>query len=139
MNKKVMNIMLILLIIITLAGVVTLVFIMNNKDKTHADDEKSVEEMLESSFETEEMTTDLKDGNFVRIQFQIVADEEKTMEKLQKDFRLKNIMIKELSKKKSSDFREGLGEVETAIKEELNKLLDTGMVTDVYTTNKILQ
>ncbi|GAA0495651.1 hypothetical protein GCM10008986_23030 [Salinibacillus aidingensis] len=140
MNKKVINIMLTLLIIITLAGIVTLVLIMNNKDeKTHADDEKNVEEMIETSFETEEMTTDLKDGNFIRIQFQIVTDNKETMKKLKKDFRLKNVMIKELSKKESSDFRAGLGEMESAIKEELNQLLDTGMVTDVYTTSKILQ
>ncbi|MRG85392.1 flagellar basal body-associated protein FliL [Salinibacillus xinjiangensis] len=139
MNKKVIKVMVTLLVIITIVGVGAIAVIMNNQEKTHADGERSIDDMLEDSFETEEITTDLKDGNFIRIKFRIVADEKETVEHLQKDFRLKNIIIKQLSQKAEKDFREGLTELEDHVKKEINKLLETGSVTDVYTTEKILQ
>ncbi|MBB6452916.1 flagellar FliL protein [Salirhabdus euzebyi] len=139
MNKKVLNVMLTLLVIITIAGVVAIIVIMNTKDKTHAEGERSLEEMIKDSFETEEITTDLKDGNYVRIKFRIVTDDKDTKEALEKDFRIQNIIIKELSLKEENDLRSGLTDVENTIKQRLNELINEGEVTDVYTTGKVLQ
>jgi flagellar protein FliL len=57
----------------------------------------------------------------------------------QRDFQLKNILIKELATMKEEDFKSGLTDLEEKIKNKLNELMTTGKVTDVYTTNKILQ
>ncbi|WP_102028224.1 flagellar basal body-associated protein FliL [Salirhabdus sp. Marseille-P4669] len=139
MNKKVIGVMITLLLVITTVGVTVLIFIMNNDDKSSAEGEKTVEEMIEDSFETEQITTDLKDGNFVRIKFRLVTDNEDTKETLEQDFRLKNIIIKELSTKEEEDFRDGLTSLEESIKDKVNDLLNEGEVTDVYTTEKVLQ
>ena len=50
-----------------------------------------------------------------------------------------NILIKELAVMNEEDFKEGLTELETAIKDRLNEVMTEGTITDVYTINKILQ
>src|SRR5699024_1480679 len=103
-------------------------------------DTRTIEDMVEYSHETPEITTDLDDGSFVRIQLQIVTDSKEAKEEISKrDFQLKNISIKELATMDEDDFKEGLGELEEALKLKLNELMTDGTVTDVYTINKILQ
>jgi flagellar protein FliL len=140
MNAKVMNIMLTLLILITIAGIIIVIFLMNDRENTSlAEEERTVEDLLEDSFETEEIITDLKDGNYVKIQFRIVTDSEDTVKILKDDFRVRNIIIKELSVKEEEDIRSGLTALENSIKDKLNEMLKKGEVTDVYTTDKVLQ
>ena len=67
MNKAT-KAMITILFIILVAGIATLLFILNEKNETHAYGDKTIEEMVEVSFETEPITTDLKDGNYVRVQ-----------------------------------------------------------------------
>lgn len=100
----------------------------------------SIKKIKKYSYETPEITTDLEDGSFVRVQFQIVTNGKDAKEEIsQRDFQLKNILIKELATMKEEDFKSGLTDLEEKIKNKLNELMTTGKVTDVYTTNKILQ
>jgi flagellar protein FliL len=110
-----------------------------NDDNTNGET-PSIEKIKEYSYETPEITTDLEDGSFVRIQFQIVTNGKDAKEEIsQRDFQLKNILIKELATMKEKDFKSGLTDLEEKMKTKLNELMTTGKVTDVYTTNKILQ
>ncbi|RLL45324.1 flagellar basal body-associated protein FliL [Oceanobacillus piezotolerans] len=126
------------LLIIAIAAIVVLINI--NKDNLQADAEPTIDEIIEYSYESPEITTDLKDGSFVRIQFQIVTDSKEAKEEISKrDFQLKNILIKELATMEEENFKSGLGDLEEKVKISLNELMAEGTVTDVYTINKILQ
>ncbi|UOQ93227.1 flagellar basal body-associated protein FliL [Halobacillus shinanisalinarum] len=124
---------------ITILGVAALIFVLN-LDSSEADGERSIDEIREASLLTEEITTDLKDGHFVRISFRIVTDSKSALEELEKrDFQMKNILIKELAAMEGEAFQGGLSELEKVIKLKLNELMNEGQITEVYTVDKVLQ
>lgn len=140
MNQKAIKIMLFILISLVVLGIIAIVIVLNIKSDANADGTRNIDEILESSFETEEITTDIKDDRFVRVQFRIVTDSDDAKEELQKrDFQLKNILIKELSQMEEEDFKTGIENLEDTIKLKLNQLMNEGKVTDVYTTQKVIQ
>lgn len=126
--------------ILLLGGAIVLVVILNMDDEDNPDGIQTVDEIVKYSYETPEITTDLDDGSFVRIQFQIVTDGKKARDEISKrDFQLKNILIKELATMDEEVFKSGLDELEVNLVDQLNELMTSGDVTEVYTINKILQ
>lgn len=133
---KIMLSSLAILLIAAIAALIIVLNINNNKE----DKELTIDEIVEYSYETPEVTTDLQDGTFVRVQFQILTDGKDAHDEIGKrDFQLVNILIKELAVMDEEDFKKDLEGLETTIKERLNEVMTQGMVTDVYTINKILQ
>lgn len=127
------------LAIVIIGSAIAIVVMLNMDDDQHAN-AQSIDEVVKYSYETPEITTDLEDGSFVRIQFQIVTNGKKAREEISKrDFQLKNILIKELATMDEEVFTTGLEELEDRLIERLNELMTTGNVTDVYTIHKILQ
>lgn len=127
------------LVILLLGGTVAALIIFNviGDSKSGA---QSVEKVLEYSYETPEITTDLTDGSFVRIQFQILTDGKDARKEISnREFQLRNILIKELANMDEESFKAGLSDLEDTIKTKLNEVMTKGEVTDVYTINKILQ
>ncbi|MFB1049566.1 flagellar basal body-associated FliL family protein [Paraliobacillus sp. JSM ZJ581] len=139
MNPKLFKTMITSLIIITIAGVGAIAYIvLNNDDKTS--DELSIKEMVEYSHTTEEMNTDLKDDSFVQVQFQLITDSKKAKkEVINRQFQLKNFLIKESVDLTEKDFQEGLSTLETKLKDQMNELMDDGKIIDVYIISKIIQ
>lgn len=134
---KIMFTSLCLLLIGTIA---TLVVVLNVNGSESASRGQTIDEIVEFSYESPEVTTDLEDGSFVRVQFQIVTDGKGAKNEITKrDFQLKNILIKELATKTEEDFKSGLTELENTVKKKLNQLMSEGEITEVYTINKILQ
>ncbi|WP_306418990.1 flagellar basal body-associated protein FliL [Paucisalibacillus globulus] len=128
------------LLIIVLIGAVAAVIILNVLDKKNDNGEPSIDEIIEYSYQTPEITTDLSDGSFVRIQFQIVTDSKDAKQEIAKrEFQVKNILIKELATMDEEAFKSGLSNVEDILKVELNKVMTEGSIIDVYTISKILQ
>ncbi|MCP3031202.1 flagellar basal body-associated protein FliL [Halobacillus sp. A1] len=139
MKSNVFRTMLIVLGTISVLGVVALVLVMNIKE-SEADGERSIDEMVEASLVTDEITTDLENGDFVRISFQVVTDSKEALEELEKrDFQMQNILLKELAVMNTEDFKSGLADLEEKLKVKLNELMKEGQVTDVYTIDKVLQ
>ncbi|MBO1003799.1 flagellar basal body-associated protein FliL [Pseudogracilibacillus auburnensis] len=128
------------LVILLVIGVAALIIVLNfNKGSTKGEG-RSIDEMNEYSYETPEVTTDLKDGKFVRIQFQIIADGKKGLKEVEKrEFQIKNILIKELAVMTEEDFKTGLSDLEATLQSSLNEVMTDGDITDVYTVSKILQ
>lgn len=138
--SKLMKTMITSLVILLAGAITALVIVINISTPEKVSGEQSIDDMVEYSFESPEVTTDLEDGAFVRVQFQIITDSSDAKKELEKrDFQLKNILIKELAKKNKEDFQAGLGDIEEALKNELNNLMTEGNVTEVYTISKILQ
>ncbi|MEF2293920.1 flagellar basal body-associated protein FliL [Virgibacillus dokdonensis] len=139
MNKLVKT-MLTSLTVILIIGISAFVVVQYVNSDEQSGKTSSIDKMEEYSYETPEITTDLKDGSFVRIQFQIITDGKDAKEEIEKrDFQIKNILIKELATLEEKDFQSGLNDLEKHIKTKLNEVMTTGKITDVYTISKILQ
>ena len=139
-KNRVFKTMVIILSTLTLLGAATLIIVMNLNGTDEVSGKRSIDEMRESSMLTEDITTDLKNGDFVRIRFRVVTDSKKSLEELQKrDFQMQNILIKELAVMDSESFQSGLGNLEDQLKAKLNEVMSQGTVTDVYTVDKVLQ
>ncbi|EKN63891.1 flagellar basal body-associated protein [Schinkia azotoformans MEV2011] len=140
-KNKMINIMIIILVVIALSGVVAY-FVITNINKVDSPKEPTIDEILEQSIDTEEITTNLNDGHYLVIQLKIQTDNKKTKEELEKrTFQIKNILIQELSSMKSEQFtsKEGLIEVEELLKMRLNEIVQKGTVEKVYITNRLVQ
>lgn len=124
------------LLVVVVIAFVAVIYFMNNEKS----DELSINEMNKYSYETPEMTTDLKNGTFVRIQFLLITDGKKSAKEVsQREFQIQNLLIKELAVMSEKDFQEGLTDLEQTLREDLNEVMTDGSITDVYTINKILQ
>lgn len=126
-------------VIIVLSAIgVGIYFYVSSSDSNSA--ERSIDELNEFSFDTEEITTDLRDGRYVRVQFKIITDGKKAVTEVEKrDFQIKNILIKEISEMNKQDFTNNLDHIEVTLQQSLNEVMTEGTITDVYTIRKILQ
>src|SRR5699024_10421071 len=105
---KTMIISLTSLIIIAIIAVVFIFYINNDTASGEKDGELSIDDLNDYSYVTPEVTTDLLDGRFVRIQFQLITDGKKSLNEVeQREFQIQNLIIKELSVMTESDFNEG--------------------------------
>ena len=129
---------LLVLLVIVVAAFIGVIYI--NEDQDNADEDPTIDEVVEYSYTTPEITTNLQDGNFVRIQFQVVTDSEEAREEIEKrEFQVQNILIKELTTMEKDSFQESLSELEGDLLTEINEVMTEGKVSDVYTIDKILQ
>lgn len=139
-NKLVM-IMVIILVVITLIGVIAFV-LLTKFNKEAEPEEPTIEEIVLSSVDVEELTTNLADNKFVRISFKIQTDgEEAAAELLQRDFQIKNLIIQELSEMNSEDLSGKAGKMmlTKTLKTQLNELMQNGEVVQVYIKTFIIQ
>lgn len=140
-NNKLLTVMLIILVTITLIGVVIFVLLtqFNNQSSTR---EPDIDEILESSVDIPEITTNLADGKFIRIQLTIQTDSKKAAGELSKrDFQTNNIIIEELSELTEENLKGKQGKIllKSTIKSRLNELMQEGEVQQVYITSYIIQ
>ncbi|CEI84292.1 hypothetical protein J18TS1_14870 [Oceanobacillus oncorhynchi subsp. incaldanensis] len=128
-------------IITLLVGVVaTLIIVIYVNEPEETSGEQSIDDMVSHSYETPEVTTDIKDDRYVQVQFQVITDDNKAVEELEKrGFQITNLLIKELAVMEVDDFQTGLDELEDTLKTDLNEMMTEGTVTEVYTIKKILQ
>lgn len=141
MKNKLLTIMLIILVSITLIGVVALILVMQlNKETT--DDEPSIDQIIESSIDIPEITTNLAEDEFIRLSLKIQTDSPEAGEELTKrDFQVKNIIIQELSEMTALELEGKAGKqaFQNALKLQINELMQEGEVQQVYITSYIIQ
>lgn len=135
-----MSTMIILLTAILLVGTFALIVIMKMGDK---DNEKAptIDEVLEVSVDVPEITTNLKNGDYVKISFKVQTDGKKTKEEFEKrDFQVKNLIIAELSEMSAADLegKAGKQNLETKMEEKINELMQEGKIEKVYITSYII-
>ncbi|MFB4162674.1 flagellar basal body-associated protein FliL [Alteribacillus sp. JSM 102045] len=140
-QNRLVNIMLIMIISITLIGVVTLV-LFNYFSTPEAGAEPTIDEIIENSWGTEEITTNLDDKTFLKTQFRIHVDSAKAKDELEKrDFQVNNLIIHQLAGMNSSDIKsqEGLEELESTLRLKINDIMKEGKVIRIYTTERMIQ
>jgi len=129
----------ILIILLLGAGGYIAFLLMDDSDQGG---EPTVDEILDATWETEEITTNLANNDIIRIQFSVQLDNKKAREEIEKrDFQVYNAIINELSSMESSHFREkdSLQSLEEQLTAKIDELLHNGKVVRVYTTQKIIQ
>ncbi|WP_141992171.1 flagellar basal body-associated protein FliL [Bacillus sp. B4EP4a] len=142
MKKNLMTIMLIILVAITLVGVIAVVVVTKLSDPTSAEDKPSIDEIVKSSVEIPEITTNLAGNDYIKISFMFQTESKKAKEELEKrNFQVKNIIITELSEMKTEELtgKKGKEKLQEALKTRMNELMEEGKVEKVYITSSILQ
>ena len=140
-KNKLLTVMLIILGALALVGVLAFVLLTQlNKDPEPK--EASIEEIVLASVDIPEITTNLKDGHYARMQLKIQTDSEEAAGELtQRIFQVNNIIIQELSEMTEEDLQGKQGKIlfEKAIKAQVNELMQAGEVQQVYMTSFIIQ
>lgn len=134
--------MLIVIISLTLLGVVAIVLVNYFNQESDPNREPTIDEIVELSFDTPELTTNLLSNHFAIIQLRIQVDNKKALEEITKrDFQIENIVIREMANLKSSDLvgSEGIEGLEDLLKFKINELMQEGMVVKVYVTRLNIQ
>ncbi|MGL4819739.1 MAG: flagellar basal body-associated protein FliL [Bacilli bacterium] len=124
-----------------LAATISVIFIMNFMNKEPEKSGPSIDEVVELSVEVPEITTNLSNGGFAKVSFMIQTDNADAKEELAKrEFQVKNIILRIVSQMKPSDFQgeEGLLTLENSIREQTNKIMQSGTVVEVYATSFII-
>lgn len=140
-KNKLLTIMLIILVCITLLGVVALLFI-SQLNKPDEESGPTIDEIVESSIDIPEITTNLAGNKFIRISLKVQTDSKEAAEELiKRDFQVKNIVITELSEMTPEDLegKQGKATFQSSLKTKINELMNDGEVQQVYITSYIIQ
>ncbi|MCM3787564.1 flagellar basal body-associated protein FliL [Domibacillus indicus] len=141
-KNKLLTIMIVLLAVILLAGTIAVIIILRASGGEEAPKEPSIDEVLESSVDIPEMTTNLASEDFIRISFKIQMDSKEAMEEMTKrDFQAKDIIIQKLSEMTADDLKGEAGKqkLTETLKTNLNSIMQEGKVEKVYITSYIIQ
>lgn len=141
MKNKFLTITLIILVCITLVGVVALILTLNFTGD-RAEKPRSIDEIVKSTVDIEEITTNLQGREFIRLTLKIETNSKKAAIELEKrDFQVKNLVIQELSEMEAKDFEGKAGKrtFEESIKDQLNPLMQKGEIDHVYIVSYIIQ
>ncbi|MGN1385238.1 MAG: flagellar basal body-associated protein FliL [Bacillus sp. (in: firmicutes)] len=142
MKNKALTIMLLILVSITLVGVIALVLILNKNDSSASADAPSADQIVEASVVVPEVTTNLADGDFVKMAFTIQTSDKKAKEELEKRlFQVNNIIITELSELNAEQLqgKQGKEQLQSIMKQSINGIMQEGTVEKVYITSSIIQ
>jgi flagellar protein FliL len=140
MRAKLKPIILIIVAAILLLGGVW--FFLHKSTIEEKTKELSADEIIAMSVKTENITTNLSSGGYVQLSFQLQTDSEKAKRELEKrDFQVKNVILKLFSSLTEDEINspEETVQFEERIKNEMNKLMQSGHIVKVYTTNKMIQ
>ena len=140
-TNKLLLIILVVLVTFTLfAGVFYIAFTQSNKNTGSL--EPTIDEILEASVDIPEITTNLADKRYVKIQFKIQTDNETAGQELAKrDFQVKNLIIQELSEMTQEDLKgkQGKQNLQQTLKSQINELMQAGEIQQVYITSYAVQ
>ncbi|MEK3804753.1 flagellar basal body-associated protein FliL [Bacillus sp. FSL K6-1234] len=140
MKKKLMIILLIILIVIGAFGAAAYFVLGGKSEKSEA--KKSIDEIVASSVDVEEITTNLKSDNIIRLAIKLETDSDKSKEELEKrDFQVKDAVISLLADTNADQIEGDKGKetFKKELKDKINSYLQEGKVEKVYITSFNLQ
>jgi len=139
--KKTVRLLLIFMSVVIIALAVGLYYFFM-KGTENANGKPTADEVVENSVEIPEITTNLLNGDYIRISFMIQTDGKKAKKELEKrNFQVENVIIKKLSGLEAKDLEgtEGKVKLENDLKENLNEYMEEGKIIQVYITSTIIQ
>ena len=141
-NNKLLMIILIILVTITLLGGIAYFVYTEFNENTDVYTEPTIDEILLASVDIPEITTNLADKRYVKIQFKIQTNSDVAGQELAKrDFQVKNLIIQELSEVTQEDLKgkQGKQNLQETLKSQINELMQDGEVKQVYITSYAVQ
>ncbi|WP_138419466.1 flagellar basal body-associated FliL family protein [Aquibacillus sediminis] len=128
-----------MLSMVLLGGVLASLFFIFVGD-SKANDELTINDKVEYSYEMEEISTDLNDGSYVRMQVIFIGDSKDAREELDnRGSQLKNLLIKQLSSMDAKSLQSDLSKFENTVKDITNGMMEDGKVIEFYITEKLMQ
>lgn len=134
-----MIILLIILIVIGALGAAAYFVLGGKSEKVKR---KSIDEIVASSVDVEEITTNLKSDNIIRLAIKLETDSDKSKEELEKrDFQVKDAVISLLADTNADQIEGDKGKetFKKELKDKINSYLQEGKVEKVYITSFNLQ
>lgn len=141
MKNNVLKISMIILVSITLVSVIAIILLWQ-LGKAEGSEEPTIDDIIESSVEIPEITTNLANNQFIRLSLTIQTDDRKAAEELSKrEFQVQNIVIQELSEMTEKDLQGKAGKqmFEESIRSLVDPLMQTGKIEQVYIVSYIIQ
>ncbi|GIN37522.1 flagellar basal body-associated protein FliL [Heyndrickxia oleronia] len=141
MKNKMLATMITLILVILLAGAIAIIVIYK-MDHTSANNGPSIDKVVESSVDVPEITTNLKNNNFIKIALKIETDSKKAKKELEKrDFQVKDAVIDELSETSSEDLdsKEGKQKFLNNLKKTVDQYMQNGKIVKIYITSYVVQ
>lgn len=141
MKNKLLLIMVVLLVVIAIIGSAAIFYIYQTSHKDEQEG-RTIEEVLKTSVDVNDVTTNLASDDIIRISFKIQTENKAAKEELEKrDFQVKNIIILSLSEKTEDDIKgkDGQVKLEEELKEKISSIMQKGKVEKVYITESLLQ
>ena len=142
MKNKALTVMLLILVSITLVAVVAVALIINKDNGSVSAGAPTADQIVEASVVVPEVTTNLADGDFVKMAFTIQTNDKKAKEELEKRmFQVNNIIISELSELNAEQLqgKQGKEQLQNIVKQSINGIMQEGTVEQVYITSSIIQ
>ncbi|UTL74363.1 flagellar basal body-associated protein FliL [Bacillus halotolerans] len=140
MKKKLLIILLIILIVIGALGAAAYFVLGGKSEKNEA--KRSIDEIVASSVDVAEITTNLKSDNIIRLAIKLETDSDKSKEDLEKrDFQVKDAVISLLADTNADEIEGDKGKetFKKELKDKVNSYLQEGKVEKVYITSFNLQ
>ncbi|MDR4227688.1 flagellar basal body-associated protein FliL [Bacillus mojavensis] len=140
MKKKLLIILFIILIVIGALGAAAYFVLGGKSEKSEA--KRSIDEIVASSVDVAEITTNLKSDNIIRLAIKLETDSDKSKEELEKrDFQVKDAVISLLADTNADEIEGDKGKetFKKELKDKVNSYLQEGKVEKVYITSFNLQ
>lgn len=145
MKNKVITTILIALVTLLLVAIIVFVLAwqMGSKDREQDEvKEPTADEVVDATVEIPEITTNLAEQQFIKLELKIQADHVKAAEELAKrEFQVRDLVIQELSEmtKEELEGKAGKKAFKSTIQSSVNSLLQEGEVEHIYIVSYMIQ
>ncbi|WP_100487689.1 flagellar basal body-associated FliL family protein [Sporolactobacillus pectinivorans] len=138
-----LNILFIIMILVII-GTVVAYFMLSSYAQGKTDIQNpSINEIVQDlTVSTGEITTNIQGDHFIKVEFNIqVSNRDAKNELMERSFQVKNAVIYTVSGMTPQDLQDqkGIANLEDQVENRINGFLESGHVTHVYTTEKIVQ
>jgi flagellar FliL protein len=141
MRNSLLKKMAIILTIILLVGVIAYV-LLNKLNHASANKAPTIDEVVKNSIDVPELTTNLMNGNYIKISFKFETNSNSAKDELNKRlFQVNDIIIDQLSQMTSNELEQknGKDKMKLALMQRINKVMQNGKVENVYITSYMIQ
>lgn len=99
----------------------------------------TIDKLADQTIETDQISTNLNSDNLIQVKFSIELDSKDTKKQAEKIIPIiESDIIKILSQSKKEDFK-NIGAFEEKVKNRLNERFTEGKITNVFTTELLIQ
>ncbi|BBN98664.1 flagellar basal body-associated FliL family protein [Sporolactobacillus terrae] len=141
-KSRAMNLLFTLMVLVIIGMIVVFFFVFRQQSDGENKGTDIDEIVNQLTVDTGEITTNIKGDHFIKLDFNIQVSSKEAKEELEKrTFQVKNAVIYTVSGMTPEDLQDqqGIAQLESLIKKRVDGFLQSGTVTHVYTTEKIVQ